>query len=209
LELAARLRDHLDLSGAVETGTYLGDSAALLARHFAQVWTVELAEPLWQQARRRHGASTNITFLQGASEDVLPDVADSAPGPLLYWLDGHWSGAGTAGEGSECPVLDEIKAIDAAAHGARSVVLIDDARLFQTPPPPPHDQSQWPTLMEVTDALRATHDRYVTLLEDVIVAVPAGARHVVEDYGMNRQWAPEHRPSQGVLGKARSWLKRS
>lgn len=207
LELATRLRDQIGLEGAAETGTYLGDSAASLAEHFGHVWTIELAEPLWEQARRRHETLDNVTFLQGASQDLLSGVADSAPGALLYWLDGHWSGQGTAGEGNECPVLAEIKAIDAGPHGARSVVLIDDARLFQTPPGPPHDRDQWPSLMEVTDALRATHERYVTLLEDVIVAVPVGARRVVEDYGMSQQWSPDQ-PDPGLVGKARRWLGR-
>lgn len=208
VELATRLRDHIGLAGAAETGTYLGDSAALLADHFPQVWTVELAEHLWQEARRRQELGTNITFLHGASEDLLGGVAGSAPGPLLFWLDGHWSGTGTAGEGSECPVLAEVKAIDAGPYGAGSVILVDDARLFQIPPGPPHDRDHWPSLMEVVDALRSTHERYVTLFEDVIIAVPMGARHVVDDYGMSRQWAPKvHHP--GLLGKVRQWLGRS
>lgn len=63
-------------------------------------------------------------------------------------------------------------------------MLIDDARLFLAPPPPPHDREQWPSFMQVMDALRARHERYVTVFEDVIVAVPLSARATVEDYGM-------------------------
>ncbi len=207
LELVASLRDQLGLAGAVETGTYQGDSAAALADHFPQVWTIELDEPLWREARLRHASRANVTFLHGASETLLGGVAESAPGSLLYWLDGHWSGAGTAGEGNECPVLEEVKAIDSGPHGAGSVVLIDDARLFQTPPGPPHDREQWPSLMEVTDALRATHERYVTLIEDVIIAVPLGARPVVDDYGIRRQWSPEQ-SDPTPFRRVRRWLGR-
>lgn len=205
LELVTVLRRELGLAGVVETGTYLGDSAAALADHFQQVWTIELDESLWRGASRRHASLANVTFLHGASENLLGGVSEATTGSVLYWLDGHWSGAGTAGEGNECPVLEEIKSIDSGPHSAGSVVLIDDARLFQAPPGPPHDREQWPTLMDVTDTLRATHDRYVTLLEDVIIAVPSSARRVVDDYGMRQQWSPEQ-VVPSPLDKLRRWL---
>jgi hypothetical protein len=52
------------------------------------------------------------------------------------------------------------------------------------------DREQWPSIMEVADLLRTRHDRYVTVLEDVVVAVPLSARRVVEDYGMSVSWQP-------------------
>jgi hypothetical protein len=179
--LAAQLRDHLGLRAAVETGTYLGDSAAQLAAMFDRVWTVELAEQFWEEARARHGGS-GVEFVLGASQEVLPRIVQEAGGPALFWLDGHWSGGDTAGADRECPVLDEIAAIDAGPHGAGSAILIDDARLFCAPPPPPHDPGQWPTLMQVADAARRVHDRHVTVVEDVIVAVPQSAKPVVDGY---------------------------
>lgn len=202
IELAVQLRDELGLVGAVETGTYLGESTVRLAEHFKHVSTVELGEQLWREAKERHTAVRNVTFLQGASEHVLAGVADAADGPLLYWLDGHWSGGVTAGESNECPLLEEIDAVDASPHGAGSVILIDDARLFLAPPPPPHDRAQWPSLMDVTDKLRATHDRFVTVLEDAIIAVPMSARRVVEDYGMASQWVAASE-KKGLLARLR------
>ena len=184
VDLAIALRDRLALVGAVETGTYLGDSAVLLGQSFVQVWTIELAEALWQQAREKHVTATNVHFMHGASQNVLAEVAGKLTGPALYWLDGHWSGGATAGSDNECPVLEEIEAIDATPNAAESAILIDDARLFTAPPPPPHKKEQWPDLMEVCDSLRKNHDRYVTVLQDIIVAVPRSARGVVEDWGM-------------------------
>ena len=63
-----------------------------------------------------------------------------------------------------------------SAHAAESVILIDDARLFFAPPDPPHKREQWPTFMDIADQVRQRHQRYVTALEDVIVAVPLHAQ---------------------------------
>ncbi len=188
VELAIRLRDELGLEAAVETGTFYGNSAAELARLFDRVWTVELSKELWLEAQRRHPDAENVVFMHGGSHEVLPALDIGRP--ALYWLDGHWSVGETAGEDLQCPVEDEIRAIDSRSSGERSAILIDDARLFLAPPGPPLDRSQWPTLMDVADLLRAKTDRFVTILEDVIIAVPQDARTVVEDYGMSVAWAP-------------------
>ncbi len=76
-----------------------------------------------------------------------------------------------------CP---RLAAIAAWPPGRQSAVLVDDARLFAAPPPPPHRAANWPTLVQVLDRLRADGGRYVTILDDVIIAVPAEARSVVE-----------------------------
>jgi hypothetical protein len=86
----------------------------------------------------------------------------------VFWLDGHWSAGDTAGEGDECPLLEELATI-----GPQHAILIDDARLFIEPPPPPHDPSQWPTLEQVMAALA---QREVTIREDVVVALPRRLR---------------------------------
>ena len=212
ITLALKLRDALGLKAAVETGTFYGSSAAGLADHFEQVWTIELSDRLWEEAKARHSARANIVFLHGGSEDVLPTL--DTGGPALYWLDGHWSVGETAGESNQCPVLDEIRAIDNSAWAAGSAILIDDARLFLAPPEAPLDRTQWPTLMEVVDLLRASTDRYVTLLEDVIVAVPQETRRLVEDYGMSVAWSPPpdtlvRRSIGRARGVARRLLRRS
>jgi hypothetical protein len=213
LELAVRLRNALKLNAAVETGTYRGDSARALAGVFEHVHTIELSPELHEQARQ--AAPPNITFHLGDSATVLGEVLASADEPLLFWLDGHWSGGPTAGADNECPVMAEIAAIDGYALAAGSVILIDDARLFLSPPPPPHRREQWPGFLEVVDLLRQAHERYVTMLEDVIIAVPASARRVVEDYalenGLSSVGAPcaDSAPSQGLLRWPRLTARRA
>jgi hypothetical protein len=197
--LATQLRDELGLATAIETGTFRGASARQLASLFSRVWTIEWSEQLWAQARERLLDQPGITCLQGSSADVIGDAIESAAGPSLYWLDGHWSGGETAGSVDECPVLAEIGAIDASPHGAGSAVLIDDARLFLSPPPPPHDREQWPSFLDLLDALRAHHKRFVTVVEDVVVAVPLSARRTVEDYGTAVTLAQQAAPGSALV----------
>lgn len=191
IELAVLLRDDLHLVAAVETGAYLGASAADLAVQFDSVVSIELSAELASAAATRYSSVSNLSFVIGDSSTELPRVLSRLGGPALFWLDGHWSGGPTAGVERECPVLAEIDAIDRSEFASGSAVLVDDARLFLGPPPPPHKREHWPTLMQVTDRLRREHDRYVTLIEDVIVAVPPNAQDCVDSYWSTR---PPHAP---------------
>jgi hypothetical protein len=181
LDLAVELRNRLGLRRAVETGTYSGAGARRLTTIFESVVTIELSRELWERARRAQADVANLELRQGDSRMELPRLVDPAV-PTLYFLDGHWSGGPTAGQSDECPVLDELQAV--AAGNAEDCLLIDDARLFAAPPPPPHDPSQWPTLIEVFDALRATRPgHHITVLDDLVIAVPEHAKPVVDRFG--------------------------
>ena len=185
LRLAEDFARRLDLKAAVETGTYLGDTAAMLRTIFQEVWTIELSEELHARAQQRHASVAGLHFLLGSSADLLPKLVAEIGQPAVFWLDGHWtdSKAGpTAGEEKQCPVLEEIAAIDAYSGSERSCILIDDARLFLGPPGEPYRREDWPSFLEVTDLLRARFPRYVTVLEDVIIAGPPDSQWVVEDY---------------------------
>jgi hypothetical protein len=181
--LAVELRDALGLVRAVETGTYRGGTTRELAEMFPEVVTIELSSELHREAVAAFEGTPQITALHGDSGTILPELADRSV-PTLWFLDGHWSGGPTAGQEAECPVLAEIAAL-ADGH-ADDCVLIDDARLFAAPPPPPHDPQQWPTLIEVFDALRSAHPQHhVTVLADLAIAVPAGAKPVVDRFGQS------------------------
>jgi hypothetical protein len=187
LTLAAELRDALQLRRAVETGTYRGMTARALAALFESVVTIELSQDMHRQAVTALRDLSNVQAIQGHSSEVLCRIArrDAA---TLYFLDGHWSGGATAGAGDECPLLDELAAIGAGHED--DCLVIDDARLFTSAPPPPHDPAQWPILVEVIDAIRLRHPHHaVTLLDDQIIAVPPRARPALDDYGRRVQEA--------------------
>lgn len=185
LELARNLQDRLSLERAIETGTYLGDGARALSQVFASVISIELSEELHRNAQQALSNVPNVRLVAGASEDVLSEVsADRVP--TLYFLDGHWSGGTTEGAGRECPVINEIAAIG-RGH-PNDCILIDDSRLFTAAPPPPHDPEQWPSLLEVFDAIRGVRpDFHLTVLNDTVIAAPPEARPVVDEFGRGLQ----------------------
>jgi hypothetical protein len=183
LTLARRLQTELRLERAVETGTYLGGTTRALAGLFPSVVTIERSEELHREATLRLQDLANVQALQGHSVDRLPEVVD-VDAPTLYFLDGHWSDGVTAGADDECPVLRELRAIGAGHPG--DCLVIDDARLFMAAPPPPHDPTAWPTLLEVLDAVRTDRpNHHVTILEDQILAVPQEGRGIVDAHGQS------------------------
>lgn len=187
--LVEELRKTARLAHAVESGTYRGSTAQSLGSIFESVTTIELSPALARLAGQRLEAMEHVHVRQGSSREALPEIVRDLPGPALYWLDAHWSGDETVGEDEECPLLEEIRAIDAEPISANSVILIDDARLFMGPPPPPHKREAWPTIAQVVDALREIHDRYIAILEDVVVAVPPELQEVVDTYWRDQQKA--------------------
>lgn len=210
---AADLVKTLGLGRAVETGTFQGATARSLARVFPAVVTIELSEELHRAAVSGLADEPKIRPLQGHSAQVLGTVHEPAT-PTLYYLDGHWSGGPTAGVEDECPVLAELAAIE-GGH-ADDCLLIDDARLFTSAPPPPHDAAMWPTLIEVFDAIRARWPEHVvTVLNDQIVAVPERARRAVDAYGQRVAEAPTAgvdellRRGRRTLGRAQQALGRA
>ena len=180
--LARALVDGLGLRVAVETGTNLGDSAAVLAEMVDRVWTVELSPRYAEWARARHAATSAITLLEGNSATVLAGLAPGIDEPALYWLDAHWCAGDSAGYEAQCPLLGEIEALETSPAASDSAILIDDASFFLACPYPDYRRSDWPTFLEVADRLRARHPRYVTTLLDVIIATPPGGRAVVERF---------------------------
>ena len=110
VSLAAELQRSLGLGRAVETGTYLGDGARRLADIFPKVVTIELSDELYEKARSSLRDQPTIKALHGDSRLLLAGLVDPEVA-TLFFLDGHWSGGYTAGQESECPVLQELAAL--------------------------------------------------------------------------------------------------
>lgn len=185
MQFARDLRDRLGLTRAVETGTYRGSTARGLAGVFPAVVTIELSPDLADGARRALTDVPQVTVVQGHSVQRLAEERDSAQ-PTLFFLDGHWSGGQTGGADDECPVLEELRTIGAGHPD--DCFLVDDARLFASAPPPPHQPRQWPELIEIFDLLRELHPEHVvTMLADQVVAVPRRAKPALDAYGLRLQ----------------------
>ena len=147
VNLALALAQAGGLKNFIETGTFRGDSLRWASEHFERVWTVEINRQYQQEAKANVGPLPNVEFVLGNSADELGRICGALPGPAMFWLDAH-AGAGFFGSNDNCPLLAELEAcctLGTAGH----CVLIDDARAFVAPPPPPFDHRKWPSLDEV------------------------------------------------------------
>lgn len=119
------------LQTMIETGTFVGDTPAAVHADFERIFTIELDPRLSAAARHRFRRQSNITVIHGDSGLILDELAPSLPDPVLFWLDGHWSGGVTARGTEDSPVLRETSAV-VHRNAPGDVLLIDDARLFGT-----------------------------------------------------------------------------
>jgi hypothetical protein len=181
VRLAERLRDHLGIRDFVETGTYRGGTVRIMSPRFERIHTVELQPAIYEATRERLSNLTNVDFRLGDTEAHLPDILSRLKGPALIWLDAHWSAGETGKTDTQCPLLREL----AIVYGSRGdhVVMIDDARLFMAPAPPPMKPEDWPSIAQIEAFLAQQQSApFVKVVGDVIVAVPTAAREVVEEY---------------------------
>ena len=165
------LLQRLNLNLFIEAGTFRGESALQASMFFERVITIEKDNSLFREANLKLKDKTNIACYNGCTRDhVIAHLRDhDRP---LFWLDAHWSGVNTAGQQDECPILDELKLIFDLNLDSFAL-LIDDARLFTSPPPKPHDKSQWPRIDQIAKTLP---DHYVMyILNDVIYILPNSA----------------------------------
>lgn len=131
----------------VETGTYLGKTAQLLASVCDRVITIEIDDVLYDRAVDLFEDEPQVTVLHGNSADVLPQVLRELEDRALFWLDGHFSGGITGGP-KEPPIVSELRAV--INHPVKNhIVVIDDARLFR-------GRDGYPRLREVAAMLDGT-----------------------------------------------------
>jgi hypothetical protein len=150
----------------VETGTFRGDTVEALRNDFPKLITIELFEPLHAAAREKFRDDPRIEPLLGSSEALLPSVIRDIASPIVYWLDGHYSGPGTA-RGNICPVLGELEAIF-ARNNPDDIILIDDARLFGW-------RAGYPSKKTLRSRVAASRPgAAMQLVKDIIVIIRAG-----------------------------------
>jgi hypothetical protein len=179
-DLILLLKEEFSIKEFVETGAFHGTTTAWAAQQFDTVYAVELDKDVYRNTARRLSQYENVRFLQGDSSVNLEKIMSRLRGPAVFWLDAHWMGDQLT-RGVECPLIDEIRQIHASPYA--QYILIDDARLFLSPPPTPCDRRLWPTLDDVVSALQAGgHRYYVVLFDDVIFAVPSKARRFLGDW---------------------------
>jgi hypothetical protein len=113
----------------IETGTFLGEMVSALSPFFTKIYSIELSAELALNARNHFQNYHHIQIVAGDSSVELIPILRKVNQPCLFWLDGHYSGGNTVKGNKVCPVLEELAAITKHAN-IKSVILIDDARLF-------------------------------------------------------------------------------
>ena len=183
IKLLEELKNNCDLNFFVETGTFRGETVETVKPYFKKIFSIEMSEILFENAKKRFQTDEHVSVFQGDSGKVLGELSRQiAQESTLYWLDAHWCVAdSTSGETSQCPLLNEIKQINNL--NLNSVILIDDARLFLAPPPAPHDVAQWPTFHQIVEGLQdLSKDHEIMVINDIIAFYPSSANDAVVRY---------------------------
>lgn len=154
----------------VETGTYFGDTTAVMAQRGHRVHTIELSPEIHRAAAARFAGDPRVTCLLGDSAALLPGIVEQLEEPALFWLDGHYSGGPTAKGGLDTPIMAELECLKRARREKagvidRSAIFIDDTREFGS--------GDYPTLAAVEafiDAAFPMHRR--VLANDILRILP-------------------------------------
>ncbi len=157
---------HYKCDTFLETGTYLGDTLRVMKNYFDVLISVELSKELYQRNKERFSDCPHVMLWCGSSGDLLSEMLRHVgKGRILFWLDAHYSGAGTARGEQDCPVLAELAAI-AGTKRHDHCILIDDALCFtQTP--------GYPTIEEIRKVLLGINPEFsITVENDCIAALP-------------------------------------
>lgn len=150
----------------IETGTYTGAMVFAMQDQFDKIYTIELDESLSRAAQRGFAKFEHIEAIQGDSGEVLPQIMAHITEPCLFWLDGHYSGEGTAKGLSDTPILRELGCI--LNHPVnRHVILIDDAHCFI-------GENDYPTIEELQRiALSNKPDCHFEVSDNIVIIHPS------------------------------------
>ena len=195
-QIALHLRDSFAISTFVETGTYRGDTAKWAAANFDSVVTIEASLLLFQQAQLALSKLSNVKLIKGASRVVLSELVEQLNEPALFWLDAHWCSGDSFGESDQCPLMAELQII--VASEVAHFVLVDDARLFLAPPPRPNDAAAYPSISDLVSVLSVPRPHYITVFEDVLIAVPDAAAAEMRSFMQEQSTQDWNERSQGA-----------
>lgn len=120
----------IDYKYFIETGTNSAYTTLTMAPYFEKVYTIELSDDYYQRNVKNYANTyPNVHFLKGDSSVVLNDILPGIDHPSIFFLDGHWSSGDTAKGSKDCPLIEEVDAIQRLMkHPA--IIIIDDYRLF-------------------------------------------------------------------------------
>jgi len=112
----------------IETGTYLAETICHMEQYFDKLYTIEINENLYANAKKSYSGN-KIEFILGDSSKVFVSILPNIDEDALFFLDGHWS-SGITGKGEkDCPLIEEISQINEMFKN-KAMIIVDDCRLF-------------------------------------------------------------------------------
>lgn len=157
----------------VETGTYLGDMVDAMANRFDRIYSIEVGRELFEKARERFRHLSHVEIIRGDSGEVLRNLVPKLDQPALFFLDGHYSGPGTAQGVEETPIYNELGSILNSGE-RRHVILIDDARMFFA-------GSGYSSLEELTRFIRNLWREAQISIEDDCIRISPANRSMTDE----------------------------
>ncbi len=170
-----RFTNALPIAAFIETGTAGGESVTEAATFFPICHTIEIVP-----GRADRNYPENVRTYTGNSPDFIPEIVSWYKNEwIFFWLDAHWSEPVESKENEkECPLIDEIKSI----NHAKSIIMIDDARLFLGPVVWPCDPNKWPNFKDVFLNLQYKWpDHIISVVDDYIICLPQELRDTFYD----------------------------
>lgn len=176
-ETRAREMTHaFGLKAAIETGTYLGDTAATLATLVPVVTTIERDRELALRAQQRFASVPQVEVVHGAACEQLPRLIKARTDPVLFWLDAHWFPKQSIDDLPQCSLVSELDALSGWAGIGNSVIMIDDMHLFDGAivGDVRYRTDEWPSLQMVRDRCSELYDGacIIESHEDVLFVLP-------------------------------------
>lgn len=147
-----------DLKILVETGTHYGDMVEAMKGCFDQIYSIELSKELYEKARKRFKGVENVRIIHGDSGVELGKLTGVIEEPVLFWLDGHYSGGVTARSDKDTPIYEELAHIFNANRN-KDVIIIDDARCFGEDP-------AYPSINNLSDFIKANRSDVTIEVKD-------------------------------------------
>jgi hypothetical protein len=159
------LADRINAEVLIETGSYRGDTVRTLRGRFELIASIEIAPSLLEPLQREFAADDSVRMILGDSGKELTKLLNQIKQPVVFWLDAHYSGGPTLGEGY-VPIKAELDIISRYSP-SRHAILIDDMREFK-------GENGYPTASEIVDHLRLKNYE-AFICNDMLHAIPHAA----------------------------------
>ncbi|MDR1919199.1 MAG: hypothetical protein LBQ65_06090 [Tannerellaceae bacterium] len=146
----------------IETGTYYGAMIYAQLNYFDLIYSIELSKELYEKATKRFKKYNKVHLYHGDSATELGNIMKDIVEPVIFWLDGHYSGGETAKGKKECPIMDELEHI--LSQSQPHIILIDDARCFI-------GENDYPTIEELQQYLTKKKINHSFEVKDDIIRI--------------------------------------